>query len=172
MSVKQFTATYSQIEDRITFGFNTSEGELYQFLLTRAIAKSFLVQSEQISEQSLGAEHNERSSKLISEFQKEGLKKQLSFDETFDGGEITPLGNDPILISAVHLELESEGVRISLTIVSNQVVGFSVPVVQLQALTLLIEKLAQQALWQITTPDDANSSVVPTVLSASSSQLH
>ena len=149
MSVKQFSAVYSQLEDRILFGFNTSEGELFQFWLTRALAKSCIDQCDLIVERSFGAQHNERSSKLISEFQKEGLKKQLNFEETFEGGDTSPLGDAPILVAGASLELKDDTVTISLTLASNQVVGFGLPVMQLQPLSLLIEKLAGQANWQI-----------------------
>lgn len=172
MSVKQFSATYSLIEDRIIFGFNTTEGELYQFLITRVIAKLFIDQGEKSAEDSLGSQHNERSSKLISEFQKEGLRRQLNFEEKFEGGELTPLGKDPILVTQVVLETLGDEVHISLTLLSNQVVGFKVAIVQLQALILLIEKLAHQAMWQINPDQALDTGTVKVVCATPSSQLH
>ena len=172
MSVKQFSAVYAPIEDRIIFGFNTTEDELYSFILTRAIASSFLDQAETTVEQSLSSEHSERSSKLISEFQKEGLKKQLNFEVRFEGGQITPLGKEPILVTQVHLDLKPDNVAISLTLLSNQVVGFSLLAVQLQALTLLLEKLARQACWKIGSDDSAANEAQILVDLPVASQLH
>ena len=171
MSVKQFSAVYSPIEDRIIFSLNTTEGELYSFVLTRAMSKSLLDQADFAVEQSFASQHNERSSKLIQEFQKEGLKKQINFEESFEGGEIRPLGSDPLLVTCVQLDLKPEIVSISLTFLINQVVSFSVPPVQLQALTLLIEKLAKQALWQII-GEDVTSNSNASLSTTSASQLH
>ena len=168
MSVKQFSALYSQIEDRIFFSFNTSEGDLYQFLFTRGISKLLISQCASVAERSLGEQHGERSSKLISEFQKEGLKKHLSFDDHFEGGQKAPLGGEPILVSHIQLDLQGDVVHISLTLASNLVVGFELPVFQVQALCLLIEKLAKQAHWQIITDEmlslgeENNSTTTPT----------
>ena len=172
MSVKQFSAVYSPIEDRIVFGFNTTEGELYSFFLTRTIAKSLLDQSDLTVEQSLSGQHNERSSKLISEFQKEGLKKQINFEQKFDGGEITPLGKIPILVSQITLDLKTEKVVISLTLITDQLVSFQVEPVQLQALSLLIEKLANQAFWLIGTLPELKPDLAGTGDASPLSQLH
>ena len=149
MGIKQFNAQYSQIEDRIAFNFNTEEGQLYSFLLTRVMTKSFLVQSEIFLEKATDFEYGERSSKIISEFQKEGLKKQLDFKYVFEGGQTFPLGKNSILVSSVKVELKDRVAQIALTLVSNQVVAFGLPILQLQALALLLEKLIIQASWQI-----------------------
>jgi hypothetical protein len=149
MGVKQFNVLYSPVEDRMIFNFNNEEGQIYSFLFTRAIAKSFFDQSEIVLERANGIDHSERSSKIISEFQKEGLKKQLDFKDVFEGGQTFPLGKTPILTSLVQMELKEGAVRISLSLISNQVVGFGLPILQLQALVLLLEKLTLQAHWQI-----------------------
>lgn len=149
MGVKQFNAQYSLVEDRIVFSFNTQESQLYSFLLTRAMTQSFFDQCDLYLSQSLIAVHCERTSKIISEFQKNELKKHLDFKDTFQGGQTFPIGREPILVSIVRIELEDNHLRISLTLVNNQVVAFGLPSLQLQALTLLLEKLAYQANWQI-----------------------
>ncbi len=172
MSVKQFSAIYSPLEDRIIFSFNTTEGDLYSFVLTRAITASLLDHGEVVVEQSLASQHNERSSKLISEFQKEGLKKQINFAEAFEGGDVTPLGKDPILVAKVALDLKPNTVGVSLTLVSNQVIGFQIAAVQLQALSLLLERLARQANWKITLEDHSDPELRLDAQEGPSSQLH
>jgi hypothetical protein len=162
---------YSQLEDRISFGFNTTQEELYEFFLTRAITKSLTDQGDKIAEQFHGALHNERSSKLISEFQKDGLKKQINFEDYFEGGRIRPLGEAPILVSQVQFELQNDVVRISITLVTTQIVSFSLAIVQLQALILLLEKLAIQAYWNII-PGDVSSIISQEVFIADPDHLH
>lgn len=172
MSVKQFSAIYSPLEDRIIFSFNTTEGDLYSIVLTRAITASLLDHGEVVVEQSLASQHNERSSKLISAFQKEGLKKQINFAEAFEGGDVTPLGKDPILVAKVALDLKPNTVGVSLTLVNNQVIGFQIAAVQLQALSLLLERLARQANWKITLEDHSDPDLRLGAQEGPSSQLH
>jgi len=172
VSVKQFSASYIPLEDRIALSLNTTEGELYSFLLTRAITRSWIHFSEAAIEQSIGTEHNERSTKLISEFQKEGLKKQLNFEESFEGGDKAPLGSDPILVAQVQMDLQPDTVTISLTLVTNQVVGFGLPTVQLQALILLFERLASKADWKIAGQEVISIDSSSTAAISPSSQLH
>ena len=150
MSVKQFSAHYAPLEDRILLRLNTTEGDLCQFWVTRAIAKSLNRHAQLAVEQSVAAEHAERSSKIIAEFQKESLKKQLSFQESFEGGSQTPLGTEPLLITQVQMGAAGEGVAIALTLTTNQILRFALLPMQLQALTLLIERLALQGNWGIT----------------------
>jgi hypothetical protein len=150
VSVKQFSAHYAPLEDRILLRLNTTEGDLCQFWVTRAIAKSLNRQAQSAVEQSVAAEHTERSSKIIAEFQKEGLKKQLSFEESFEGGSQTPLGTEPVLITQVTMDKAGEGVAIALTLATNQILRFTLLPMQLQALTLLIERLVLQGDWGIT----------------------
>jgi hypothetical protein len=172
MGVKQFSAVYSPIEDRILFGFNTTEDELYQFLITRAISRSLIDQSEIVVESSIGLQHSERSSKLISEFQKEGLKKQINFEEHFDGGSVNPIGADPVLVAGVQLQAEGELAHVSLTLINNLVIGFKVDMAQLQALVLLLEKLANQAGWRITRDEDLSSDAIKSAVATPSNQWH
>ena len=171
MGIKQFSAHWSSVEDRIFFSFNTEEGELFQFWLTRATTQFLLDRSQLTVEQELSSQHSERSSKLISEFQKEGLKKQINFNEVFEGGLNTPLGVDPILVVAIDIELTKEGIQVNMRLASNLVVRFLLATTQLQALTLLIERLATQAKWNIVEQDvtviDAGQSLAPL-----SPQLH
>ena len=171
MSVKQFSASYVAIEDRIVLSLNTTEGELFFFILTRAVTCALLNQAEMAVEQSLASQHSVRSSKVISEFQKEGLKKQINFQENFEGGTITPLGKDPILVCQVTLDVKPELISIGLTLLSNQVVGFALPPVQLQAFCLLLERLARQAHWGFGTEVQASSSIALGT-SAKAPQLH
>jgi len=149
MSVKQFSANYDPLEDRILLRFNTTSGDLYQFWVTRAIAKSLNLHAQSAVEQCLATEHTERSSKIILEFQKEGLKKQLSFEESFEGGIHTPLGTEPIMITQVTMDMSGEGVVIGFILTTNQILRFTLVPLQVQVFTLLIERLVQQADWRL-----------------------
>jgi hypothetical protein len=149
MSVKQFSAHYDPLEDRILLRFNTRDGDLYQFWVTRLIAKSLNLHAQSALEQSAAAEHTERSSKIIVEFQKEGLKKQLSFQESFEGGSQMPLGSESILITQVTMEKAGESVVIAFALTTNQILRFSLLPMQVQVFTLLIERLVQQADWRL-----------------------
>ena len=152
MSIKQFSAHYAPLEDRIVLHLNTTEGEVYSFLVTRAIAKSLSLHAQSAVEQLVAVKHSARSSKIISEFQKEGLKKQLNFEESFEGGSHSPLGTEPVLIAQVTVETVKESVAIAFTLTTNQILRFTLLAVQVQAFTLLLERLAQQADWRLHEP--------------------
>jgi hypothetical protein len=172
VSLKQFSAYYAPLEDRIVLHLNTTEGELYSFLVTRAITKSLSLHAQSAVEQSVAAEHTERSSKIIVEFQKEGLKKQLSFEDSFEGGSQAPLGTEPLLITQVTMEIEGESVAIALTLMTNQILRFTLLAVQVQAFTLLLERLAQQADWKLHEPSISLDEEPATENSQPASQLH
>ena len=172
MSVKQFSANYNALEDRIIFSFNTTEAELYSFLLTRAIAKSLLNQAQDAVEAELATQHSDRSSKIIQEVQKDDLKKYIQFENHFDGGQSTPLGESPILITAVQITVEDHRIAISFNLTTNQLLGFSLSTAEIQMLCVLIEKLALQGAWQISAPEDILTTLALQSSSTSSSQLH
>lgn len=150
MSVKQFSANYLTLEDRIQLSLNTTNGELYGFLLTRAQTQAFLRQCDNVIEEGLKANHDERSSKLIQEFHKDKIKKEINFEESFEGGDKAPLGKESILVAGTQVAMQSEMAAISLLLVSDQQVSFSLALGELQAVIVLIEKLAVLANWRIT----------------------
>lgn len=172
MSVKQFSANYAPLEDRIVLRLNTTEGEVYSFWVSRAIAKSLSLHAQSAVEQSVAAKHSERSSKIISEFQKEGLKKQLNFEESFEGGSHSPLGTEPVLITQVTVETVQESVAIAFTLATNQILRFTLLPVQVQAFTLLIERLTQQADWKLHEPSISLDEEPAAGSSQSASQIH
>jgi len=149
VSVKQFSASYSAYEDRILLSMNTTEKTIFHFLLTRACCQALLAQIDQVVGEHLMVEHSLRTSQIIGELQKEGLKKQLNFLEAFEGGDQAPLGEGPILVTQTHIEMHNEQALVALTLVNLQLVRFGLNTLQLQALALLLERLAHQAKWAL-----------------------
>jgi len=72
----------------------------------------------------------------------------------------------------VQMDLQPDTVTISLTLVTNQVVGFGLPTVQLQALILLFERLASKADWKIAGQEVISIDSSSTAAISPSSQLH
>lgn len=149
VSVKQLSGSYSALEDRICLSLNTTERTLFHFLLTRACCRALMDQVDQLVGEQLLNEHSPRSSQIIGEFQKESLKKQLNFQEVFEGGDRTPLGQAPILVTHAKIEMGVKQGIVALTLSNSQLVRFSLNTLQLQALALLIERLAHQAQWAL-----------------------
>jgi hypothetical protein len=172
MSIKQFSGYWASQEDRVVLKLNTTENHLFGFLFTRAMVRNFLEQSQLIVEQELSREHSERSSKIIQEFQKEHLKKQLSFEDTFEGGTELPLGDIPLLIVSIDTKMQNRSIAIALVLANNQVASFEIPFEQLQALMLLFEELANQASWNLSLDGDGNSVATVNVPVTFSSQIH
>lgn len=149
MAIKQFNAGWSKKEDRIFLNLNTTEGELYRFWITRFIAKHILQGSRSMIQANLETKHNTRASQVIQEFQKDAVKQQLNLNETFEGGDKTPLGEDPILVIGLNLQSNHKTVTISLQLEIGKRASFDLPLGQLQPLVVLLEKLAADAEWNL-----------------------
>jgi hypothetical protein len=155
MAIKQFNAGWSKVEDRITLSLNTSEGELYRFWITRFIAMHILEGVQSIIQKDLEIKHNARASQVIHEFQKDAIKKQLDFTEEFQGGGITPLGDNPVLVIGLNLSLKNNLVTVGLQLVTKQTASFDLAPGQLQSLLILLENLVSQANWKLETNTDS-----------------
>ena len=149
MSIKQFNAGWSKKEDRITLSLNTSDGEVFRFWVTRFIAKHLLQGSQSMIQANLEAKHNARASQVIQEFQKDVVKQQLNLHEPFEGGDKTPLGNEPVLVIGLNIQSNNHSVTIGLQLDIGKTVSFELSLGQLQPLIVLLEKLAADADWQI-----------------------
>jgi len=149
MAIKQFNAGWSKKEDRIFLNFNTSEGELFRFWITRFIAKHLLQGAQSMIQKDLEVKHNPRASQVIQEFQKDAIKKQLDFKEEFEGGEKKPLGDDPVLVIGLNLSLKNNMVTVGLQLITKQTASFDLAPSQLQPLIILLENLTNQADWKI-----------------------
>jgi hypothetical protein len=159
MSIKQFNAGWSKKEDRITLNINTSEGELFRFWITRFIAKHLLEGAQTLIQSGLETKHNPRASQVIQEFQKDAVKQQLNLNETFEGGDKKPLGDDPILVIGLTLNLNNEKVKVRLQLDNGKTASFDLLLSQLQPLVVLLEKLSITADWQLISGDDAVSNL-------------
>ena len=149
MAIKQFNAGWSKKEDRIVLNLNTNEGELYRFWITRFIATHILEGAQSMIQKDLEVKHNPRASQVIQEFQKDAIKKQLDFNEEFEGGEKKPLGNDPVLVIGLNLSLKKNMVTVGFQLITKQTASFDLAPTQLQPLVILLENLAAQANWKL-----------------------
>ncbi|MBJ7380822.1 MAG: hypothetical protein JHC80_08720 [Polynucleobacter sp.] len=157
MAIKQLNASWSKKEDRIVLSFNTTGDELFRFWITRFIAKHIIEGAQSMVQKGLETHHSPRTSQVIQEFQKDAIKKQIDFEEEFEGGKKSPLGNDPILVIGLNMVLKKKSINIGFKLVTNQTASFDLAINQLQPLVVLIEKLAQKAEWAIDNADNKNS---------------
>jgi hypothetical protein len=160
MAIKQFNAGWSKKEDRITLSLNTSEGEVFRFWITRFIAKHLLQGSQSMIQANLETKHNARASQVIQEFQKDAVKEQLNLHESFEGGDKTPLGDEPVLVIGLNLQSNNKAVTIGLQLDIGKTATFELPLGQLQPLIVLLEKLAADADWQLSSEDSSTSNLM------------
>lgn len=149
MAIKQFNAGWSKKEDRIFLNLNTTEGEVFRFWITRFITKHLLQGSHTLIQANLETKHNARASQVIQEFQKDAVKQQLNLHESFEGGDKTPLGDEPVLVIGLNLQASNQSVTIGLQLAINKTATFDLPLGQLQPLIVLLEKIAVDADWQL-----------------------
>jgi len=149
VSIKQFNATWSPLEDRIELNINTDEDELYRFWLTRLISQKIIDHCRDLSKKSLEKQHGERLSEVLHEFQKESFKSSVNFKSSFQGGEILPLGPEAVLITDVQISPSDQLVSLQFNLGDGKNIQFLLHINQLNILTLLIERISKGANWNL-----------------------
>lgn len=161
MSIKQFNGTYHRTEDRVLFRFNTVESQEYRFWLTRRITLFILAASNHLWSKQLEGSHSKQAAQAIAQFQQEAAKQTLQVEQAavsaaYEGGQLFPLGADPILITEVKCQTIQEGetdyLSIDLVLPGNGNVNLKLVGSTLQAMCGLLDSLRLTAQWGDYTP--------------------
>jgi len=147
MSIKQFNGTYDQKEDRLLFRFNTQDDQEFRFWLTRFITKGILGAVDQLIQKGLEKKHNPQIAEVIKEFQKEGVAKTTNVNENYVGAAKFPLGEEPILVTAMNFNLSGEIFSMDFNLPDNRNLNIKLPIASVQTMTLLLRKLCEKAQW-------------------------
>ena len=149
MSIKQFNGVYDQKEDRILLRFNTHDEQEFRFWLTRFITQGILSAVDQLIQKGLETKHNPQIAEVIKEFQKDGVAKTTKTDENYAGAKNTPLGEAPILVSAMQFNLAGDTFGMEFKLADNKSLNIKLPTQSMQNMALLLRKLSTNAHWAI-----------------------
>ena len=105
MKINQVNFSYSPLEDRLLFRFNTLNKTEFRMWLTRAMRIKLLGQLHRIVEFNLLRERQGLETvtmKTVGEFRREAALSRADYAQSFySGAEAFPLGQQPILVTDV-----------------------------------------------------------------------
>ena len=149
MSIKQFNGEWVSREDRVLFRFNTHDDQEFSFWLTRCVLKGLLEGATKLDVQALEKVHTPQVAQVVQSFQQESVAQQLNFNETFQSAKQKPMGQDPMLVTGLHLNHQGEEVTLKLDLISGQSVQMQMTREILQVMLALLDKLQGIAQWGV-----------------------
>jgi len=108
VKINQVNFSYSPLEDRLLFRFNTLNKTEFRMWLTRAMSIKLLGQLYQVAEVNLMRERpglGVVAMRTVGEFRREVVLAKADYVQPFSSGaEIFPLGSQPILVTDVVMD--------------------------------------------------------------------
>lgn len=171
MSIQQLSVSHDERQDRLLWRLNTSDGQEFQFWLTRRMLTRLLPALNQsmlklhASEPGLAASDT-MSLQMLRDFKRENLMVHADFKTPFAAGARgTPLGQEPLLVTDAHLSLDAQG---GLSVVLEQKVGDSAKSCQLslsgdlaEGLLMLTQQALHSADWALPAVDGESAAPSP-----------
>ena len=177
--IKQFSASFDQIQDRLLLRFNTTHGEEFRFWLTRRKVMELLETLPRNSEQSKEIISNIektaklRKSKISEEIRKTGRSQENNEKDfvgkekgskeneknpntmpEFETGKAFPIGENAVLVKSTQCDLNRKVYNIQFFLENNTKVNFSLSLDTFLSLHSLLEMTANKAEWNIDNKDN------------------
>ena len=143
MSIRQFNAGYVAAEDRVLLRVTLGNGDEYRFWLTRAVLRGFLGESGRW----LGP-RDETPAAAVEAFRREAALASADFATPLTPGEHLPLGEQPVLVSAMRLATE-DGVHVVLTLIDGRNADFNLNADILAAVCVMLKQAVAAADWAL-----------------------
>lgn len=172
--IKQFSASFDKIQDRLLLRFNTTQNQEFRFWLTRRNAIDLLETMPRHSEQSKNIISNiEKSAELRKQKLTTVIKNSVSQNEDqnknpfetvkktktnpepqnlmpeFVSGSIFPTGEQAVLVKEIQCKLVKKIYSIQFYLENNKKVNFSLSLDTFLSLHSLLEMTAKKADWNI-----------------------
>ena len=150
--INQYSANYSELEDRILFRFNTSDLKEFRFWISRRVAAKFLeVMPEKTQEGTKIVEELKQQTepkpvmkkKVGQETKVEPVKKAPKFVK----GNNFPTGEDPVLLYDTKFSLEGAQYKIEFQLISKQIVTVRIKPEMMLKVHSLITLMTEKAGW-------------------------
>jgi hypothetical protein len=170
MNIHQLSVNYEDRQDRLLLRVNTQGGQEYRLWLTRRLTGRLLphlqtcvVQLEALNPQVMAADAS--AQQMLTELQRETFLQKADFQTPFTSQDpFLPLGQDPILVTDVQLNLQNNG---TLNVVFQDKSGndatqrscqLGLESTLLHGLLHLIDQALQHANWRMETPPNTPAS--------------
>lgn len=152
MSIHQFTGEWVTAEDRIRLRINTGDGHEYRFWLTRHFVAAFMGGARALAVQVLAQQHPPEIARAMDEFRQQSAGQQADFSRTFETQDHLPLGEAPVLLTGMTINLDGDQVTVVLGTAAGHEVRLQITETMLRGWVDLLDRLQQGAGWQIS-PD-------------------
>ena len=149
MSIKQFNGEWVCREDRVLFRFNTHQDQEFSFWFTRYVLKRLLEGAKQMAVQALEAQHTPEVAQQVQSFQQASIAQQLNFENNFQPAQEKPMGEVPLLVTGLTLNLQGEMVTLKLDVDLDKSVQVQMPAQVFQVMRALLDKLQSVAQWEV-----------------------
>ena len=172
MHIHQLNVSHNERHDRLLVRLNTQDGQEFRFWLTRRMTLRLLPvlgqtlgQLESSPVQMLAPDPASRS--ILTELKRDEFLHQADFKTPYvEQDRELPLGEEPMLVSDVQLQLQGTGVLITLQDKGAKATGTSSCQLHLQAalvhgLMHLIEQAMNTAEWQMPLSRDTDTAAAP-----------
>jgi hypothetical protein len=161
MTIRQFSAHWNPLEDRIFLRFNTHLDEEYRLWLTRTLIGQLFEQAADFIRQSLSKKHDARIIALVEDFQKQRVNQHVNAGQAFQEGQKRPLGDNPVLVIALKLSVKNEThARLTMQLASKKKLDIPLNLQTLQSMVYLVERLQKQAQWSLSLDVNGNQGTV------------
>ena len=141
MSIRQFNAGYSAVEDRILFRVAMVNKDEYRFWLTRQCLRAFLPQVDRWL-----APQNGTPQAAIDSFRREAAVAGADFQTPLAPGDNLPLGEVPVLVQAMRLDT-GKGIHVVLTLADGREADFGITGEVLVGIQHMLKQAVTAADW-------------------------
>ena len=172
--IKQFSASFDKIQDRLLLRFNTTQNQEFRFWLTRRRVINFLEMIPRHSEQAkmiisnmeesfeltkqkidsgkknLASSNKDENKQFVEILKKTEINKEKkNLMPNFITGKIFPTGEEAILVREIDCKLVNKSYNINFYLANNKKVNFSLSLDTFLSLHSLLEMKAKKADWNI-----------------------
>jgi hypothetical protein len=93
--------------------------------------------------------HPPQVAQAVQAFQQQAVAQQVKFRDSYESATQKPLGEQPLLVKGLVMNLGDEQTMIELQLVNGQSVNLSLPPQVLQVMVTLLNKLQDTAGWGV-----------------------
>jgi|GEM_PF-5454080 len=164
MSVREFMAHYSSVEDRVHMRLISTDLCEYRLIFTRRILLGAAAILEHNSEVQLSVAEEKAPNPepaQLAQFRKEAIQQSTVFINKTDGGNQFPMGEDPILIIGLKIERDGPIDSILFSLANGQSLDMRIPPQTSYQFCLLLNKLKRTAGWLDPLPQELMPSQPP-----------
>ena len=160
MQIHQLNVSHVERQDRLLLRLNTQTAEEFRFWLTRRMALRLMPALDQSlgrleSSEARMVAPDPGSQQILTELKRDAFMQEADFKTPFSQQAHTlPLGEEPLLVTDVHLQLQGNGLLLSLQDKGAQTPGAPAQICQLHlqaglvhGLIHLIRQVMEKAEW-------------------------